>query len=316
MLDVNPPRDARISKIHHFPCSKPTIERRFKLRKGLLFLCLGIILIGLPAAAMAVSYDHVIAFGDSLSDNQNVPGAPYTDDDVWVQYLADDLGAQLINHAYAGATAAPNFQLPPSLVAQTLGFAVQQSGFFSSDALACMYDNSLYTVWAGGNDLLDIVDPGSASGVIDRAVQSIGLSTALLALSGARDIMVVNMPDFGLIPAFYGSAAAPLATSWSMEFNSDLEAMLAILDGRLDINLMYVDVFSMIRDVDANPANYGLTSVLDLFYDAIHPNHIGHHLIADLAYAQAGSVPEPSTMVLLGLGLIGIAGYSRRRIKR
>lgn len=284
------------------------------MRKFLLFLCVGMILIVLPTAAMAVSYDYVIAFGDSLSDNQNMPGAPYTDDEVWVQYLADDLDAELINNAYAGATAAPNFKFPPSLVAQTFGFVAESGGFFSPEALSCMYDDALYTVWAGGNDLRAIAeDPGSASEIIDRAVKSIGLSTAMLALSGAQDIMVLNMPDFGLIPAFYGST---LATNWSMELNQNLELMLGYLDGYFDVNLMYVDVFSMIQGIDANIGDYPkLKSVLDLFYDPIHPNSIGHHLIADLAYSQVAPVPEPSTMVLLGLGLIGLAVYSRRRIK-
>lgn len=288
------------------------------MRRKTGFLCICLLLLVWPAGAMAVTFDQVVAFGDSLSDNTNVPGAPYTDDDVWVQYLANDLGVPLINLAYAGAKAAPDFTVPlgvrpPSLVEQSAGFIAGSGGFWPPGALDASYDNTLFTVWAGGNDLLAATDPTSAAAAIDRAVKSVGLSLGMLAWSGAKDIMVVNMPDFGLIPAYYQTPYQSFATGMSMQFNQGLQDELYALEHFFDATFYYVDVFGLIQGVEANPGKYGLSSVAQIFWDAIHPNSIGHHLIADLAYGQLETVQEPATFVMVGAALVMLAAVNRRR---
>ncbi|KAJ9074553.1 hypothetical protein DSO57_1005294 [Entomophthora muscae] len=77
----------------------------------------GIILLGF---VMTLSiYDHVIVFGDSLSDTGNyfrhISSGTFPDPDfsfqgrfsngpVWVEYLAKSLDAKLTNYAYASST--------------------------------------------------------------------------------------------------------------------------------------------------------------------------------------------------------------------
>ena len=53
-----------------------------------------------------------------------------------------------------------------------------------------------------------------------------------------------------------------------------------------------------------------------LFYDAIHPTTYAHGLIADAVYSQVAPVPEPSTIVLMGLGLVGLAGLGRKKFRK
>ena len=62
-------------------------------------------------------------------------------------------------------------------------------------------------------------------------------------------------------------------------------------------------------------ANLGSTESY-LFWDDIHPTTYAHSLIADAVYSQVAPVPEPSTIVLMGLGLVGLAGLGRKKFRK
>ncbi len=84
----------------------------------LLLLVAVPLIFAFPAESVAKSFNTLIAFGDSLSDHHgleaylgsydpvsNPTGAleAWTNGDVWVEYLADILNADLDNNAIAGA---------------------------------------------------------------------------------------------------------------------------------------------------------------------------------------------------------------------
>ena len=67
----------------------------------------------------------------------------------------------------------------------------------------------------------------------------------------------------------------------------------------------------------------GFTIYNSTIDDFLLDNGIGEYFVADIISGQTGytglvdaSVPEPTTMLLLGAGLVGLAGFGRKRFKK
>ena len=77
------------------------------------------------------------------------------------------------------------------------------------------------------------------------------------------------------------------------------------------------------QQIQANPSRFGLSNVTDmaitnptaasgyLFWDDVHPTTVGHGLLADAAFDAV--TPEPASVTLFSIGLIGMVGYGWRR---
>jgi outer membrane lipase/esterase len=171
---------------------------------------------------MAESFTALVAFGDSLSDTGNA--GRFSNGPVWVEHLAKSLGLPLrpsraggTNHAVGGARAVGG---PNELRAQVRGYLAERGG--SADPRA------LYTVWAGGNDLLAA---GFASGPDTAgraAAAAVGEAVAALGAAGARTVLVPNLPDIGITPALQavGPAAAAQARRRSLAYDDALAQVL------------------------------------------------------------------------------------------
>jgi phospholipase/lecithinase/hemolysin len=203
-----------------------------------------------PASpAGGAPFSTIYAFGDSLSDAGNVyamtlhllPAAPYTDGHfsngpVWVQDLAAQLGLPAPqpsmlggnDFAYAGAETgsdALHTQNPTDLPSQLVQFAV---------AHPVPQPDALYTVTAGANDVLGAIsafagDPGVAATDIAQAVGNETRFISALAADGARDLLVLNVPDLGRTPSetARGPQVAQAASSLSASYDAQLAASLS-----------------------------------------------------------------------------------------
>jgi phospholipase/lecithinase/hemolysin len=299
-----------------------------------------------PLKVSAQNYDEIYIFGDSLSDTGNVfnitkgaipPSQTYfngrfSNGPVWVEYLASDLGLTFnpkTNFAYGGATTGSK-----NIGISGLPGLQQQINSFTS-ANPSVNPNALYIIWAGLNDYVDnffvnIPDSTpSVTQVINQAVYNLSASLTSLAAVGAKNIMVVNLPDLGKFPVAGNNnqVSALISTSINIH-NSSLTTNFNFLSHQLspDINIIPLDVNSLVNKIIADPGEFGFTNVTEscignlsvipinispqsvvctpdkfLFWDQVHPTTATHQIIGELAFSllKPASVPEPS--VLFGL---------------
>jgi phospholipase/lecithinase/hemolysin len=280
-----------------------------------------------PAATL---FNRIFTFGDSLTDTGNtslatggaLPGPGYdggrfSNGPLWVETLADKIGIAAptpsslggTGHAWAGA-ATGGFALPPSMQLQAQGYASSGGTFLPTD---------LVVVWGGANDFSD--NPGANPIASANNISSI---ITTLAGAGARNFLVPNLPDLGDTPRSIATGN-PLVigalSGASMMFNMSLAASVPALEASLGINIRLLDVFSISKEIKADPGAYGITNTTlgaltsgntasaDQFayWDDLHPTTRVHDLFANAAFAI---IPEPSSAVLLCLS--GAALLTRR----
>jgi phospholipase/lecithinase/hemolysin len=280
---------------------------------------------------------QVIVFGDSLSDPGNgfafvksnstppdfgmtpllVPGAPYavgghhlTNGATWIEQLAQGAGlgrnalpafASENPHAMnfaIGTARARQDGVNPSLALQVAAFLQKAQNVAPADAL--------YVIQIGGNDVRDSLaapTPDVAGAILLNAAAAVAGSMQALYAAGARQFLVLNVPDLGATPTvrfleaqFPGTRGR--ATFATGLFNTYLLAAVGSVSSYPGIIVAPFDLSSLFGAVILDPALYGLTNVTDacvtpgdapftcrspseyLFWDGIHPTRAAHALVA------------------------------------
>lgn len=268
--------------------------------------------------ASAQSYNRLVVFGDSLSDNGNLfavsgqPPAPYfqgrfSNGPTFVELLGFNLGrftagsavTGSIDYAFGGARTDSQVS-PPGMRNQLLSYT-GGGGVFGA--------NDLVSVLGGANNLFQAFPAASVSvnpqGVMSAAATSAAADMNFIvndiAARGAGTILVTNLPRLGVTPQFsaLGASAASLADFAGQSFNSSLfAAMATVAASKPNTNIIYFDLYKVSDVLIANPGRFGLSNVTQscfngvtvcsnpdsfLYWDGVHPTAAGHRLLAALA---------------------------------
>jgi|SRR5580700_4120146 phospholipase/lecithinase/hemolysin len=230
-----------------------------------------------------------------------------------VEYLANTLHSPLTSFAWGGATTGIG-DSGDGGTQTTLGIHGLPGMLLQLQAsigtITPFAPTSLFIVWGGPDDF--ITNGTVAQGVTDEL-----MIIGALQSVGATHILVPGMPDMGLTPLYYGN---PAATAFSFAFDQALQASLPK-------GVTYFDTFGFMHQVVSNPSAYGFTDVTDpclvgltpcsnpnqyLFWDTLHPTTAADALLA--GQFQNLVTPEPSTVLMLGTGIAGLARVLRRKI--
>jgi phospholipase/lecithinase/hemolysin len=286
-----------------------------------------------PAATLSDVFSSFYVLGDSLSDDGNLgpfaPPPPYfngqfSNGPVYADLLDDQFTSpgSTQNYAYGGAEAVPSDDglSPPDLPTQL--------ALFLTDPSLVKGARPLVGLWFGANDIFNAITSGgdaetagtNAANAVLGAIQTIAASTIV------RDFVVLNLPNLGQTPAFFGSSDATDATT---AFNDTLAAGLAPLERAL--NIYDIDVFSLFADIVNGALDIGVNQVAlpcvigtsycgpveaqnRLFFDGVHPNSVAHAELARIIETEVSAVPVPGGLPLLaGAFVLGGFVFRRRR---
>jgi outer membrane lipase/esterase len=272
-------------------------------------------------------FSSAVVFGASLTDTGNVcptaatPGCPpvppyasgrFSNGTLFIETIAGRYGAATTpstrggnNFAYAGARTG----VVPGLTTQstTPSMLVQLQQFIERPSSAALLNaQTLFVVDAStfGNNFNAAAGagllPAGATALITAGVTDIVTIMTRLYSAGARNILLVNVPDLGLTPLVraQGAASQAGATQISGGFNQALAGQVTLLVANSPgLKVYTLDLFTLLNAVTLNPAGFGLTNVTDacvtttvcatpdtyLYWDPFHPTRATGQIVANTA---------------------------------
>lgn len=280
----------------------------------------------------------------AISGNSYIPTYPYgsgtySNGAVWVTPFAAGLGLSAWaapslagggDYAYGGARTATDGSVagfPPSATTQLTGTGTGYGRGYL-EGLSSVPSTALYVIAIGGDDVRDAAEEAAFSATPALTIAAaatayageVGGMVDALQAKGAARIVVWDTPDVGKAPAAVaaGASFAALASTVASSFNAALSTRLA---GEPGVSIF--SIFALTDKMVAHPGDYDLTNATDacgaisgcdpstyLFWDGLHPTSAGHAVIAA---SMLAAVPEPSTLLMFGLGLATLLAWRCRR---
>jgi len=322
--------------------------RRFGFSLTLLAIALS-----LNATVASAQFSNIFFFGDSLTDSGTYkpilpPGTGlFTTNPgpVWSQVLAQRYGLTAIpanqggtNYAQGGArvTGLPGVPATPPTGTAT-PIASQLTQLLATGPID---GNALYAVWGGANDIFfqlgalqaGLITPMQLQANIGTAAGDLVRQVAILQAAGARNIIVLNLPDIGRTPFGIGSGQSGQISALASLFNSTLIGGLDAIGG----STIRVNIFALLNEVLANPAAYGFANITSpacgatpsllctsaslvtpdaastfVFADTVHPTTATHVVIAQ---AIASMLEGPARIGALAEAPLGVEQATFRSI--
>lgn len=348
---------------------KPPVLRPILAALAVTFAGLG------SASAFTNPFSGIVSFGDSLSDLGNTVDefdgltdgenflynetgynnlfydvGRWSNGSVWVEHLASSLGLPALarndgtgsnltgtNFAWGGSTSGTG---ESDLIVDNLQTQIAHYLTILNTAGTGQPDvaTTLFTVWSGGNDVIDDVT-GARSITPQEVADNIGTAISTLYGAGGRSFLVPNLPPLGDKPNFLNTSYEAPADAFVSAYNPLLEAELSALEVQFsDIQIIRLDVYTLFSSILADPMAFGFTNVTDqsytanaslpdkgsvvpdpdnyLFWDGTHPTRIGHEIIGNAAYGVVvAAVPEPAAtaaFVVAAIALLAVVRRARR----
>ncbi len=253
---------------------------------------LAVAAMGAASAANAQTYNRLVVFGDSLSDNGNLyavtgntqPTSPpyfqgrFSNGPVFTELLgfaaANYNGSVTgsVNYAFGGART-DSTASPPGMRNQLLAYTGAGGTFGRND---------LVSILGGANNVFQRVETYGLMTPAQQAatnpqtyLQSTALAAAAdinflvnsVASAGAGTILVTNLPRLGITPQFNQGPAAPLsplADFGGTTFNSALlSGLFTVAAANPNTNVILMDLYKISDPLAANPGLFGLTNARD-----------------------------------------------------
>jgi phospholipase/lecithinase/hemolysin len=249
-------------------------------------------------------------FGDSLSDNGNsyaavgLPKPPYyqgrwTNGYNWVDYFTKNAGlppatAYLENGGTNFAVGGSTSEL---LGAQILAYLATVGG--KSDP------SDLFVIWIGSNDFLAGIKP-------DVTIGAIGTEITALSLAGAKQFLVMNVPDISLTPNIIaeGTAQVQAAKQFVTTVDSQLPGEIFLLASLNGVEIDLIDANSLFTQLVNDPTAFGFKNSTGeaynpstgkevkhpnvyVFWDGFHPTTHVHRVAAATFETDAAAAAVP-----------------------